>query len=355
MEKNKIQKIKCLIWDLDNTLWNGILSEGDVLSVSGEVKKTIIELDKRGILQSVASKNNFEDAMDQLKKIELDHYFLFPQIGWNDKSESIARIQEKLNIGIDTIAFIDDQPFERDEVQFKFPDARTYSEDQISELCTYPEFIPNFITDESAKRREIYQTDIVRDKEEKKFDNNLEFLSSLNMKFSVKKASIEDLKRVEELTIRTNQLNATGYTYSFEELEAMLEDDSYLLLVAELEDKYGSYGKIGIALIEKREDAQVLKLLLMSCRVMSRGVGRVLLQLICNWSVETGKTLLAEFKPTSRNELMFYTYRLAGFEEIEPLNDEVKQLRLASTSKVSFPDFLEVKIENFAFEKLHIN
>src|SRR5678815_3970601 len=110
------KEVKCVVWDLDNTIWNGTLLESDVVRLKPKVADVIRELDSRGILQSIASKNNYEDAMTKLSELAIEQYFLYPEIHWNPKSESISNIQRNMNIGIDTILFIDDQPFERDEV-----------------------------------------------------------------------------------------------------------------------------------------------------------------------------------------------------------------------------------------------
>ena len=111
------KEIKCVVWDLDNTLWKGTLLEDQEVELNPGVEKIISELDNRGILHSIASKNDYATAMDKLREVKLDHFFLYPEIHWNAKSTSIGKIQKNLNIGMDAILFIDDQPFERDEVQ----------------------------------------------------------------------------------------------------------------------------------------------------------------------------------------------------------------------------------------------
>ena len=115
------KKIKCLVWDLDNTLWDGILLEdGDVVLREG-ITDILKELDRRGILLSIASKNNREDALEKLREFGIDEYFIYPQIGWGSKADSISEIAASLNISTDTFAFIDDQPSEREEVKFVLP------------------------------------------------------------------------------------------------------------------------------------------------------------------------------------------------------------------------------------------
>lgn len=335
-------KIKLLIWDLDHTLWNGILSENDQITLKPKVVEVIKELDRRGVLQSIASKNNFDDAWAKLEEFGLSEYFLYPQINWAPKSEAVATIVDKISIGINTVAFIDDQDFEREEVRFVHPQVRCYQDSKVAEILNIPDFLPQFVTPESAFRRSLYQTDILRKEEEEKIGSNQSFLESLNMQFKVSLATVGDLQRVEELTQRTNQLNATGYTYSYEELEAFITSPNHLLLVAELVDKFGTYGKIGVALIEIGESAWTLKLLLMSCRVMSRGVGKVLLSYISNQARQAGKSIQAEFRPTDRNRAMYITYRFSGFEEIENYPDGGQLLANQNTDIEEYPEYVNV-------------
>jgi len=223
--ENSVQserKIKCVVWDLDNTLWNGVLLENDQVSLRDFVTDIIKTLDSRGILQSIASKNEYDHAMTQLKAFGLSEYFIYPQINWNSKAQNIETIAKKINIGIDTFAFIDDQPFEREEVNFSLPDVLCIDAADIDKLLDMPEMNPRFITDDSSKRRLMYISDIKRDKIEENFVGPKEdFLATLNMVLTIALAQEEDLKRAEELTVRTHQLNTTGDTYSYEELNVM--------------------------------------------------------------------------------------------------------------------------------------
>jgi FkbH-like protein len=309
-------KVKCVVWDLDNTVWDGILLEGGDVRVRPEAADLIRTLDRRGILNSVASRNDHAAAMAAIERAGLADYFLCPQVSWNPKSDSVATVASTLNIGLDTIAFIDDQEFERDEVGFTHPQVLCYDAADVASLADRPEFTPKFITGESALRREMYASGFDRDRAEQDFaGTNEEFLATLGMVMTIAPATVSDLRRVEELTVRTNQLNSTGVTYSYDELEAMLDSPRYRLLVAGLDDRYGSYGKIGLALVETADTYWTLKLLLMSCRVMSRGIGTVLLHHVMRQAHAAGARLLAEFVPTDRNRVMHVTYRFAGFTE----------------------------------------
>jgi FkbH-like protein len=339
------KEIKVVVWDLDHTLWDGTLIENDEIRLKPGVVDVIKTLDSRGILHSIASKNNYDDAMAKLKEFGIEDYFLYPEIHWNTKSSSITNIQKNINIGMDTILFIDDQPFEREEVESVHPDVTTIDALEYNNLPDLPRLNPRFITTDSAKRRKMYMDDIKRKVEQEDFSGPEEaFLASLNMHFVIHDAKEDDLKRAEELTVRTNQLNATGRTYDYDELNAFRLSDKHKLLVCELTDKYGSYGKIGLALIEISEEYWHLKLLLMSCRVMARGVGTVLISHIMQETQKAGKKLRADFRKTDRNRMMYVSYKFANFKEVSS-DDEGNILFENDLSMIQkFPPYIDIKI-----------
>lgn len=317
------KKIKCVVWDLDHTVWNGILLEGDRLVLRSGVGDLIAEFDRRGILQSVASRNEPGPALAQLERFGLAHYFLHPQIGWDAKSQALRRLGERLNLGLDSFAFVDDQTFEREEVGFNLPEVRTYDAADIDQLHDNPDFMPAVITEDSRRRREMYRADEARQEQEAAFRGPGDaFLATLAMEFSLAPASAADLLRVEELVARTNQLNTTGKIYSYAELAELRESADHTLLVAALSDKYGPYGKIGVVLLHCAAEAWTIKLLLMSCRVMSRGVGGALITLLRREAKRAGVRLLADFRSTDRNRMMYITYRFAGFSEVAATEGE---------------------------------
>jgi FkbH-like protein len=308
--------IKCVVWDLDNTLWQGVLLEDDVLKLRPGITEVIKTLDERGILQSVASRNDPEKALQKLREFDLLTWFLYPQISWNPKSSSLTAIATALNIGLDTFAFVDDDLFEREEVKFSHPDILCIDAADVHQISQLPEMNPETITEDSRTRRLMYLANIEREREEETFSGpKEEFLATLEMVCSIEPARETDLARAEELTIRTHQLNSTGITYSFEELAELRQTRDHKLLIAGLSDKYGSYGKIGLALIQHEGPKWTIKLLLMSCRVMSRGVGTMMLSYIMEQARIVKATLCAEFVPTDSNRMMYVTLKFAGFKE----------------------------------------
>ena len=335
------EKIKCVVWDLDNTIWDGaILEDGDNIAIKDGILDIIKALDERGILQSIASKNNFDDACIKLDEYGIGEYFLYPKINWNAKSESIKSIAKDLNIGAGTIAFVDDRPEERAEVSFSCPEVLCIDALEYKNILGMPRFTLDRITQDAKNRRLMYQSDIKRKEEEESFQGTSEeFLQTLDMRLTISPVTPEDLDRVEELTIRTHQLNSTGYTYSYEELLALTNSDKHVFLIAELKDKFGDYGKIGLALMEKNAGFNTIKLLLMSCRVMTRGIGTTLLIHLIKESGDV--PLRAEFLETDRNRVMYITYKFMGFDEISRIGNEVL-LEYSSKTHRDYPEYINV-------------
>lgn len=348
--ENKIElnnkPVKCVIWDLDNTIWDGVLSENDDLKLKDNIVDIIKALDEMGILQSVASRNEYEDAIDKLRQFNLEEYFIYPEINWGAKSFSIKKIEENINISSDTFIFVDDQVMERDEVTFALPQVLCIDALDYQSLLKLPRIANMEISDDAKLRRRRYQDDFLRKDEEEHFTGTSEeFLSQLDMKFFMSRVEEEDLLRAEELTQRTNQLNSTGITYNRKELSELMNSDDHDLFVFELVDKYGSYGKIGLALVHYKDDTDYIKLLLMSCRTMSRGVGSIALTYIMKRAKEGARKLHAEFKRTQRNRKMLVTYQFAGFKESQKKSDDLIIFSHDLNQVPDYPVYVDVKIK----------
>ncbi|MFF5216683.1 HAD-IIIC family phosphatase [Micromonospora sp. NPDC000442] len=323
-EEERRGRIKCVVWDLDQTIWTGVLLEDATVTVKPEVVEAIETLDRLGILHSIASKNDHQAAWTQIERSGLAEMFLCPQIGWNAKSHSVQQIAEKLNIGLDTIAFVDDQEFERAEVASACPQVLCMDPAELAEAMRTPVFQPRFITDESRERRQMYRNQIRRDDEEERFVGTPdEFLSQLGLVVRIESATRADLQRAQELTVRTNQLNSTGRTYSYDDLDKSRTSDDHRLYVVALDDRFGSYGKIGLVLIETSVKVWRLRLLLMSCRVISRGVGGIVLSHLMRQARDACVELQADLVETGRNRMMQITYAFAGFREIGRADQQV--------------------------------
>ncbi|MEU5848464.1 HAD-IIIC family phosphatase [Saccharopolyspora shandongensis] len=306
--------VKCLVWDLDNTLWQGTLLEGDEVRVPDGVRDVLAMLDSRGILQSVASKNDHDMAWQKLAQLGVAEYFVLPEIGWGPKSDSVRRIADQLRFAHTTIAFIDDSPAEHAEVTFHLPEVRCYSPEQLLDLSVLPEFAPATVTEDSRQRRRMYQANFRREAAQAAFTGpDEDFLRSLDLVMRIARAEQEDLARVEELTLRTSQMNATGVHYSDAELRDLCEDSSHDVLVISMADRFGPHGAVGVLLLARNAEFWHLKLLATSCRVVSFGAGAVILNWLITQAHAAGVHLVADFRPTDRNRMMEIAYRFAGF------------------------------------------
>lgn len=339
------REIKCLVWDLDDTLWDGVLLEDARVTLRDQALPVIQALDGRGILHSIASRNEHDLALAKLGEFGLSEYFLYPQIGWDAKTAAIQHIAERLNLGLDALAFIDDQPFERDAVAFSLPEVMCIDARDLPNLLALPALNPRLVSAEAKMRRALYRSDLERNRAESEFSGPQEaFLASLGLDLRIFRATAADLARCAELTQRTHQLNTTGYIYSQEELLDFSRSPTHLLLGVSLQDRYGSYGQIGVALIELEASAWTIKLLLMSCRVMSRGVGTVLVNQIACLAANHKARLRAEFLATERNRMMYMTYKFAHFKKIDEKNGiQILENDLARIAAP--PDYLAVTVD----------
>ncbi len=308
--------VKCLVWDLDNTLWQGILLEDSDVRLSDEVRAVIAELDSRGILQSIASKNDHDLAWKKLEELGVAEYFLVPRISWGRKSDAVTAIAKELQFAIDTIAFVDDTPAERAEVAYHAPEVRCYTHEDVPSLVDRPEFSPAVVTVDARRRREMYQANTLRTAEKDSFTGpDEDFLRSLDLVMAIKRADEDDLSRVEELTLRTSQMNATGVHYPDQVLRGLLADPGHEVLTVTLTDRFGPHGAVGVLLLERHPGVWHLKLLATSCRVVTYGAGTVLLNWLVDQAARAGVHLAADFRPTDRNRMMEIAYRFAGFTQ----------------------------------------
>jgi methoxymalonate biosynthesis protein len=308
--------IKCLVWDLDNTLWQGILLEDREVHLSDAIRRVIADLDSRGILQSIASRNEYDDAWARLEKLGVAEYFVLPQIGWGRKSDAVRHIADTLKFAYRTVAFIDDQPAERAEVAYHLPDVRCYPAGLAMALTGLPEFTPRVVTADSRRRRQMYQASARRDAERASFAGpDEEFLRSLRLQMHIDRAGDADISRLEELTLRTSQMNATGVHYSEAALRSLAAAADHDVLVVSMTDRFGPHGAVGVLLIQRHPGVWQLKLLATSCRVVAFGAGAVILRWLTDQAARTGVHLVADFRRTDRNRMMEIAYRFAGFED----------------------------------------
>jgi FkbH-like protein len=313
--------IKCVVWDLDNTLWDGILIENGLsgIRLRESVVNVIEEIDRRGILQSIASKNNQEDAFNALRHFGIEEYFLYPQINWDPKSKSVARIAKSLNIGLDSVVFIDDQEFEREEVHSTLSTVVALDAANFSGLLDMAGAqLP--ITEESRRRRQMYREQERREETiESSKGDYIEFLRSCQMEVNIGSLNQTNLERVYELAQRTNQLNFSGNRYQLEQLKEMAKKPGIRTLVISCRDRFGDYGIVGFAVIDL--DKQVLLDLMFSCRVQSKRVEHAVLSyLLQQYVADKGGDFYVNYRRSSKNANSSIVFKEFGFEPVKEEN-----------------------------------
>lgn len=318
-------KVKCVVWDLDNTLWDGTLTETDdpdTLQLKPGVRELMNALDQRGIIQSVASKNDHAAAMAVLEHLGISEYFLYPQIHWNPKSGSVEQIAKCLNIGIDALAFIDDTAFERQQVASVWPQVRVYDAAEIGDLLYKGEFdVP--VTAESAARRSMYRAEEQRVSMMEASHADLEdFLRKCNLRLKVFTPETEEEKlRCYELIVRTNQLNMSGKKYTPEEFADVLAREGYRNFAFSCADDFGEYGIVGFGQYRAEGDTLVFSEFAMSCRVAGKYVESALFRYL----LEREDCISGVFsvRKTQKNILLRNSLEAIGFHIIEVTADDV--------------------------------
>ncbi len=307
--------IKCVVWDLDNTLWDGVLLEdgADGVRLRERVVEVIRTTDERGILHSIASKNNEADALALLRELGVADYFLYPQIGWTPKSESIRRIAKQLNIGLDAMAFVDDQAFEMEEVRAALPEVMVMDAARCEEIPQRAEFQAP-ATEESRRRRQMYREQEQRAAELEDFGGDyFGFLRACAMEVTVRPLGEENLRRVYELAQRTNQMNFSGNRYAEEELRGILRDWERRGLVIGCRDRFGDYGIVGFAVVDPQQPCLVD--LMFSCRVQAKRVEHAVLTFLLERFAANGDVdFFAKYRRTERNAAAGKVFEEMGFE-----------------------------------------
>lgn len=313
-------KVKCVAWDLDNTLWKGVIGDdgSEGVEVVPEVIDLIRELDGRGIIQTAVSKNEHETAWAKIVELGLDEYFLYPAINWDPKSVNLSRIADELNINVNTFALIDDSEFERGEVSAALPQVRVYSEKVISSLLSLEEFdVP--VTKDTARRRLTYIEEIKRKTVYKKWSGDLDdFLRDCFIELNIRALETQSqVDRCLELLHRSNQFNLSGKRYSAEQFDALLASPDFDSYALNVKDRYGDYGIVGFVSVENRKEVIMLTDFVMSCRVARKKIENAFFYWYLSQKGHNGKDVFATMKVTGRNQPLRQVFDDLMFEVVE--------------------------------------
>lgn len=324
---------KCLILDLDNTTWGGIIGDDGIENIQigqlgigkafTEFQYWVKKLQNRGIILAVCSKNTESIAKEPFEKhpdmvLRLEDIAVF-MANWDNKVDNIRKIQSILNIGFDSMVFLDDNPFERNMVRDNIPDICVPElpedpADYLEFLYAQNLFETNSFSSLDLERTKLYQTEAQRTLAFEKFENEEAFLASLEMQSEVSAFNKFNMPRVAELSQRSNQFNLRTIRYTLPEIESIAASSDYLTLTFTLEDKFGHHGLISVVILHKTNQELFIETWLMSCRVLKRGMEEFVLNHIVKLAAENGfSTVVGEYIKTAKNELVQAHYQNLGF------------------------------------------
>tara|TARA_Y100000996_G_scaffold111653_1_gene82656 strand:- start:162 stop:1907 length:1746 start_codon:yes stop_codon:yes gene_type:complete len=350
---------KCIVLDLDNTLWGGVVGEdgfdGIELGQTANGKafvdfqKELLSLWQQGIILAINSKNNFDDAMKVIHEhpemILREKNFANIQINWNDKAQNLLQISDEINIGLNSIVFFDDDKLNQTRIKQEFPEVLTIElPEDPSEFSPLLKELNDFNvlqrTDEDTKRGQMYTEQRKRKELEKSVSNLDDFLKELDIKVKMKKSNEFLIPRISQLTLKTNQFNLTTRRYQEEEIKNFSSNTKFIVGCAQVLDKFGDNGITGVYIIKKNDKSWLIDTFLLSCRIMGRGVENAILSQILLDAQKNGiDEIQAEFIPTQKNQPAENFLSDFGFKK----QDEMWIYKL--NNEIKLPNHLKVEIE----------
>ncbi len=351
---------KCIVLDLDNTLWGGIIGEDGLEGIKlgptpegrpfMEFQQYLLSLFNRGVILAINSKNNYDDIREVFEKhpnmVLRENNFAAIKINWNDKIANMKALAEELNIGTDSFVFIDDDKANREMIKEVFPEINVVEMPDdpslyLKTLMEISDFNTLQITKEDKKKGHMYVQQRKRAEFQKSATDLTEFLKSLKMTVTAKKASKFNIPRISQLTQKTNQFNMTTIRYTEEDIKKFSVDKNYLVFSVEVEDKFGDSGITGAAIVKKGKDAWIIDTFLLSCRVIGRKVEETLLAYIAKEARKArAKKLKADFIPTKKNSVAKDFYRNSGFKIVSADNRK-EEYEYDISKNYKFPDFIK--------------
>lgn len=366
-EKAILQKRKkCLVLDLDNTMWGGVLGEDGIEGIQlgdsypGNVfldlQRSVVEASKNGIILAVCSKNNESDVLEawekhpfmQIGKDNISSY----RINWTDKVTNITEIAEELNIGLDSFVFIDDNPIERERVKQFLPDVTVPEFPQNTfELISFfhKVYEDNFqvysLTEEDKEKTNQYAENSKRKQFQQTFNDIEGYYRSLEMELTVHTNNTILIPRLSQMTQKTNQFNLTTRRYSEEDITDYMQNDFVLSL--EVKDKFGSNGITVLSIIKKQDNkTAVIDSFLLSCRILGRDIEIAFVSYICNFLLEKGfETIKATYIPSDKNQKLTSEFlEKCGFDILEESESSNKNYELKIKEKKEIKEYYKFKV-----------
>lgn len=321
------RRFKCVVVDCDNTLWQGVIREDGPsgIKLNRTRMQRLWHLGLRGIPIAVCSKNDPEDEaliLDTIRSYsKLHEMIVATRFNWLPKSQNVRSIAEQLNVGLDAVAYFDDNAFERHEVASALPEVSVYPETAIGEAPDWHSFQPyGDLTPEAADRVEKYRQEGSRATFQATFAGTAtgfeEFLHQCQMRLEARLVRDSEISRAAELLQRTNQLNATLKRLEVHDVQMFHRDSERAVHIVKLGDRFGDYGMIGTALSERRGARLHVVELALSCRAMGRRVEDALLEELIGFAADAGMDAITiDVTRTSRNHQIIETLERVGFAE----------------------------------------
>ncbi|HVM94516.1 MAG TPA: HAD-IIIC family phosphatase [Terriglobales bacterium] len=359
---------KALVVDLDNTLWGGIIGEDGMagIKLSAEypgaafqaLQRALLDLSRRGILLAVCSKNNLDDAMEAIEKhpgmLLRAKDFAAMRINWGDKSQNIREIAQELNIGIDSLAFLDDNPFEREQIRAALPevtviDVGANPMEYAAAVRDCPVFERLSLSAEDQQRTAMYAEQRQRTDAENTFQSKEDFFRYLEQEADLDPVTDMTLARVAQLTQKTNQFNATTRRYSEAQIAEMSKRAGWNIFSIKVRDRFGDHGLVGVAITRDEGEQCEIDTFLLSCRVIGRTVETALLAHIAKSAAERGcKQLVGWFLPTKKNAPARDFYEQHGFARAQTHENGTLWVLDLLASKLAAPEWIKLNVAETA-------
>ncbi|MBI2024673.1 MAG: HAD-IIIC family phosphatase [Candidatus Harrisonbacteria bacterium] len=303
---------KCLVLDLDNTLWKGVIGEDGLEGIKPDqdFQRQALYLYETGVILAINSKNNSEDVLEAIEKhpkmILRKNHFAAWRINWQDKATNMKELTDELMLGADSFVFVDDSPFERNIVANKFPEVAILSPESLK---NYPGFHKLKITDEDRRRGQMYAEEQIRRSARSSLNNVEDFIKSLNLEVTIREIKSDSpiIPRIAQMAQKTNQFNMTTKRWSEDEIRTLLnERHNYKMWAVEAMDRFGDYGIIGFLAAKPVVDkVWEIDNFLMSCRILGRGIEKTLLARVIEEANRSKiSKLIGVFIPTKKNKAL---------------------------------------------------
>ena len=303
--------VKCMVFDLDNTIWNGTLDANDDVTLNDWVINYLDKAFKKGVVLAVASKNNYEQAYKKLVELGIEKYFYKLYISWDDKYKSIKDLAKTLNISEEHILFVDDSDIELAESIYYIPNLQILNVRNIFLLNDYINDI-TIITEETKNRNKIYKILEKRKKKENQMSKE-EFLKYCNIKIDISLANEDDFYRIEELLSRTNQMNLNNKILTVDELKRINNKNEYSIFTVRMTDIFANYGIVGTSIIREDKTTIEIQYLAISCKVEGRNIGKSVIEFIKKIARDRKKDIEAKYIYNLKNEKLQALFVLNGF------------------------------------------